>query len=71
MGTSNMLVALASVLNPNAASGANQVALTWDFQYAKYEITRSSSANGAHAVIASNVNAIRYEDKSASSGTAN
>ncbi|OQP66552.1 hypothetical protein A3860_13815 [Niastella vici] len=67
--TTNALVTPASVLNPNAASGDNQIALTWDFQYdAKYEISRASSATGTYTVIASNINAIRYEDKTASNG---
>lgn len=68
--TTNTLVAPASVLNPNAASGDNQVALTWDFRYdAKYEISRSLSASGTYAIIATNINAVRYEDKTASNGT--
>jgi fibronectin type 3 domain-containing protein len=68
--TTNALVTPASVLNPNAASGDNQIALTWDFQYdAKYEIARATSVNGTYSIIASNVNGIRYEDKTASNGT--
>lgn len=68
--TTNTLVAPASVLNPNAASGDNQAALTWDFQYdARYEIARSLSASGTYTVIATDVNAIRYEDKTATNGT--
>lgn len=68
--TTNTLVAPALVLNPNAASGDNQVALTWDFQYdAKYEISRSSSANGTYTVIATNINTSRYEDKNTTNGT--
>jgi fibronectin type 3 domain-containing protein len=68
--TTNALVTPASVLNPNAASGDNQVALTWDFQYdAKYEIARASNTGGPYSIIATNVNAIRYEDTTVSNGT--
>lgn len=69
--TTNTLVAPAAVLNPNAASGDNQIALTWDFRYdAKYEVSRSLSANGTYTIIATNINALRYEDKTAANGTA-
>lgn len=58
------LVAPDSVSNPRAASGDAKVILTWDFIYdAKYDILRSETQNGTFDTIATNVNAVRYEDK--------
>ncbi len=57
------LVAPDSVRNPRAASGDTKVVLTWDFMYdAKYDIFRSETINGTFDTIATNVNAVRYED---------
>src|SRR5437763_17199535 len=57
------LVAPALVLNPHVASGDTKAILTWNFQYdAKYDLYRSETADGIYDTIATNFNAIRYED---------
>jgi len=61
--TTKALVAPVSVLNPHVASGDTKAILTWNFQYdAKYDLYRSQTANGVYDTIATNVNAVRYED---------
>ncbi|RXK86013.1 glycosyl hydrolase [Filimonas effusa] len=69
--TTNDLVAPAAVMNPRAASGDAKAILTWDFIYdAKYEIARSTTLNGTYAVIATDVDALRFEDLNRTNGTA-
>jgi hypothetical protein len=64
------LVAPTVVLNPHVASGDATLAVTWDFQYdAVYDVFRSNAENGMYDTIATNVDAIRYEDKTTVNGT--
>ncbi len=64
------LVAPAAVQNPHIASGDTKIALTWDFIYdAKYEISRSATQTGTYSVIATDVDAVRYEDINRVNGT--
>jgi hypothetical protein len=64
------LVAPIAVLNPHVASGDAKLTVTWDFQYdAVYDVLRSNSENGIYDTIATNVDAVRYEDKTAANGT--
>ena len=66
----NDLVAPATVQSPRIASGDTKITLTWDFMYdAKYEIFRASTVNGTYTVIATNVDAVRYEDLNLTNGT--
>ncbi|MCZ4222958.1 glycosyl hydrolase [Pedobacter rhodius] len=68
--TTKDLVTPAVVTNPHAASGDTKVVLTWDLMYdAKFEVSRSTTPNGTYAVIAANVDAIRYEDLNRINGT--
>lgn len=56
--------------NLRIASGDTKLTLTWDFQYdTKYDILRSLTTNGTFATIATNVDAVRYEDGSRANGT--
>ncbi|MBW4889757.1 T9SS type A sorting domain-containing protein [Mucilaginibacter sp. HMF5004] len=60
----------AAVVNPHVASGDQKITLTWDFIYdARYEISRSETANGTYTVIATNINDLRYEDLNKANGT--
>ncbi|MFN0256915.1 glycosyl hydrolase [Pedobacter ureilyticus] len=57
--------------NLRIASGDTKLTLTWDFQYdTKYDILRSTTANGTYTAIATNVDAVRYEDNGTQNGTA-
>ena len=66
----NDLLAPATVQSPRIASGDTKITLTWDFIYdAKYEVSRASTVNGTYTVIATNVDAVRYEDLNLTNGT--
>jgi hypothetical protein len=61
--TTKELVPPAGVKNPRIASGDNRITLSWDFIYdARYEIQRSTAANGPFTVIAGDVRAVHYVD---------
>lgn len=63
------LVVPAGVENLRVASGDTKATLTWDFKYdTKYDILRSSTLNGTYTTIATNVDAVRYEDGSRTNG---
>ncbi len=64
------LVAPVAVQNPHVASGDSKLTVTWDFQYdAVYDVFRSDAENGIYDTIATNVDAVRYEDKTTANGT--
>ncbi|WP_141217598.1 glycosyl hydrolase [Siphonobacter sp. BAB-5385] len=57
------LVAPSGVGNPRVASSDAKAILTWDFAYdVTYDILRSEEANGTFNPIATQINAVRYED---------
>ncbi|MDJ1496631.1 glycosyl hydrolase [Cytophagaceae bacterium DM2B3-1] len=63
--TTNPLVAPTGVYSPRVASGDSRITLTWNFVHdVVYEIQRSQLQSGPYQVIASNVDAVRYEDAS-------
>ncbi|WP_114778443.1 LamG-like jellyroll fold domain-containing protein [Botryobacter ruber] len=65
----NELLAPTAVQSPRIASGDAKVTLTWEFQYdVTYDILRSESVNGTYEPIATNVNALRYEDSNRENG---
>lgn len=68
--TTPALVVPTAVLYPQVASGDSKAILTWDFQYdAKYTILRASSSNGLYDTIATNVDALRFEDTGRNNNT--
>lgn len=64
------LVVPTGVENLRIASGDAKATLTWDFQYdVKYDILRSPTVNGTYTAIATDVDAVRYEDTGRANGT--
>ncbi|RYF24577.1 MAG: T9SS type A sorting domain-containing protein [Flavobacteriales bacterium] len=64
------LVTPLGVENLRLANSDGKLVLTWDFQYdTRYDILRSSTLNGVYSSIATNVDAVRYEDASRTNGT--
>ncbi|UYQ95986.1 glycosyl hydrolase [Chitinophaga horti] len=67
--TTPALVTPSGVTNPRIAAGDAKVTLTWDFMYdAKYIVLRATTQNGTYDTIATNLDALRYEDASRTNG---